>query len=295
MPLFLGIAAGHAALLGLPLFLFFRWKGWANARSSACAGFVIGTVPMGVIAWPWRGKGGSASINGAPTLVDGVPTLAGWLYYGQLLMLLGLLGAFSGVVFWLALIWSGQLRPATQKVGGSQLPAQGSVLPSRVLSLATIALLLTGAVAAIPAITKDRTCHNMFRDGRRTGIASQANIQLDVGMEEWPKLIDIFKKFGATHNLSFRNTSKSHPGVAEMLYLSLCNEQGVNVSVIDQRWASRDYAPLVKGGIHLTVYELRAGSGWAQLAQGLLSELELTWPGQVSSPRRERSLHLYPN
>jgi hypothetical protein len=34
MPLVLGVAVAHATLLGLPLFLFLRRKGWANALSS---------------------------------------------------------------------------------------------------------------------------------------------------------------------------------------------------------------------------------------------------------------------
>jgi hypothetical protein len=115
----------------------------------------------------------------------------------------------------------------------------------------------------------------------RTGVAPQANIQLDVDLKEWPKLIQIFEKFGAAHNLSFRNSSQSKPGVVEMLYLSLCNEKGVNVSVNDQRWASRNYAPFVKGGTNLTVYELRAESGWERIVQRLVSELDSTWPGRV--------------
>jgi hypothetical protein len=281
VPLALGVAVAHAALIGLPLFLFLRRKGWANALSSACAGFVIGAVPQGAIAWPRPSPGSHASVNGIPTIVDGAMTLAGWLNYGKLLMLLGLIGALSGLVFWLTLRWAGQSTLATREVGGSQHRAEGPVPASRAVPLAAIALLLTGAVAAIPEIAKDRTCHNMFRDGRRTGIAPQAHIQLDVDLKEWPKLIQIFEKFGAAHNLLFRSSSQSKPGVVEMLYLSLCNEQGVNVRVSDQRWASRNYAPFGKGGTDLGVYELQANSGWERIAQGLVSELDSTWPGRV--------------
>jgi hypothetical protein len=280
MPLALGIAAGHASILGLPLFLLFRSKGWANALSAACGGLVTGVVPLGALAFTWPRSNGSASVNGMPTMVDGATTLAGWLYYAQLLTVLGSIGALSGIIFWLTLRWSGQLTPAAQNIGGSQLPALTSNLTSRAVLLAPIALALTGAVAAIPEITKDRTCQNMFRDGRPT-VHAQANIQLDVGLEEWAKLIDILEKFGAAHDLSFRNTRIPHPGVAEMLYLGLCNEQGVNVSIIDQRWASRNYASLIKGGTHLDVYELRAGSGWERIAQALVSELDSAWPGRV--------------
>jgi hypothetical protein len=281
MPLVLGVAVAHATLLGLPLFLFLRKRGWANAPSSACAGFVISAVPLGAIAWPRPPPGSRASVNGIPTVVDGATTLAGWLYHGKLLVLLGLIGALSGVVFWSTLRWVGQSTLASRAVGGSKVPVEGSTPSSRAMSLAAIALMITGAIAAIPEIARDRTCHNMFRDGRRTGVAPQANIQLDVDLKEWPKLIQIFEKFGPAHDLSFRNSSQSKPGIVEILYLSLCNDQGVNVRVSDQRWASRNYAPLVRGGTNLIVYELRADSGWERIAQGLISELDSTWPGRV--------------
>jgi hypothetical protein len=281
MPLVLGVAVAHATLLGLPLFLFLRRKGWANALSSACAGFVIGAVPLGAVAWPRPPPGSRASVNGVPTIVDGATTLAGWLYYGKLPVFLGLIGALSGLVFWFTLRWSGQSTLSARMVGRSPHPGPGPTAPGRASPLAAIALLLTGAVAAIPEIAKDRTCHNLFRDGRRTGVAPMANIQLDVDLKEWPKLIQIFEKFAAAHDLSFRNSSQSKAGIAEMLYLSLCNEKGVNVSVIDQRWASRNYASFAKGGSYLTVYELQANSGWERIAQGLVSELDSTWPGRV--------------
>ena len=146
---------------------------------------------------------------------------------------------------------------------------------------AVIALLLTGGVAAIPAITKDRTCHNMFRDGRRTGVTPQARIGLEIDVEGWPKLIQTLQQFAAAHSLSFRNASKSHPEVVQALYLSLCNERGVNITVNDQRWASRSYNPFGGGGVPIGVYELQAGSGWEPLTRSLIGVLESSWPGSV--------------
>ena len=45
-------ALGHAVLLGLPLFLVFRLKGWVNVVSCVALGFAVGAVPAGVLTWP---------------------------------------------------------------------------------------------------------------------------------------------------------------------------------------------------------------------------------------------------
>jgi hypothetical protein len=202
--------------------------------------------------------------------------LAGWLHYGRLLIFLGLLGLLAGVVFWLTLKWSAPTKPAAHDVPGSQ-----QTLRRRSVALAAIALLLAGTALAMPTITMDRTCHNMRRDDTRTVIPAQAVVELQIDMEEWPRLIHALEQYGAAHGLSLRNTSKSHPDVVQMLYVSLCNEQGVNINLIDQRWASRGYKPLVGNGVPVSVYELRPGSGWQSLTRGLIGVLEATWPGQV--------------
>jgi hypothetical protein len=78
--------------------------------SLTLAGFVVAALPVGVWSWPLPFKASSTtasvSIGGrmTQTMVNGMPTLEGWLQYGQLVTLTGLLGAASAFVFWL--IWS---------------------------------------------------------------------------------------------------------------------------------------------------------------------------------------------
>jgi hypothetical protein len=124
-PIAFFVSLGHAIFLGLPLFLIFRSKRWMNAISSIAGGFVVGVIPGGLLAWPLRpGSRSSASINGVPTVVDGIPTAAGWIHYSEALVYLGCFGALAGFVFWLVLKLSGGLA-ITAEVPGSRLSADG--------------------------------------------------------------------------------------------------------------------------------------------------------------------------
>jgi hypothetical protein len=277
LPLAFGIALAHAVLLGLPLFLLLRWKRRVNAAWSIAGGFLVGMVPGAILTWPWRpGSGSSSSSNGVPTVVDGVPTLAGWIGYGETLTILGAFGALGGLVFWLTLKLSGALA------AGEPVPAPGSRRGARAtVGLALAAVALAALVFAIPAIRKDRTCHNMFRDGG-SSISPQVNLDLALGFEDWPALTKRFEDFAAAHALSLRDSSRSQPGVVHVLGLSLCNDKGVNIAAHEQRWAAQNFEPLVAGsGISISAYELRPDSGWKDHMRGLVAALKATWPGKV--------------
>jgi hypothetical protein len=276
LPLAFGIALAHAVLLGLPLFLLLRWKRRVNAAWSIAGGFVVGMIPGAILTWPWRpGSGSSSSADGVPTVVDGVPTLAGWIAYGETLTILGAFGALGGLVFWLTLKLSGALADDPVPAPGSRRGARATV------GLALAAVALSALVFAIPAIRKDRTCHNMLRDGR-SSISPQVNLDLPLGVEDWPVLTKRFEDVAAAHALSLRDSSRSQPGVVHVLGLSLCNDQGVNIAAHEQRWAAQNFEPLVAGsGISISAYELRPDSGWKDPMRGLVAALEATWPGKV--------------
>ena len=228
-PLVFGIAAGHAALLGVPIFLVFRAKHWVNLASCIVAGFVIGAIAVGVLAWPLRFPAlhTTGSVDGVPTIINGVPTLAGWLNYVELLVLFGAFGALSGFVFWCVLKWSGNLPGK-----GNDLPVEQQLATSRTsrgrsIGVAALAISLAGIVLAVPFIIKDRTCHNMFRDGR-TSIDPVVDINLKIDIEDWSKLTTLVTRFALTHKLSIRNDSQDQAGVVRVLALSLCNDLGTN-------------------------------------------------------------------
>src|SRR5262245_63952606 len=75
LPLTLTVTLAHALVLGLPLFLIVRRTGWVNVFSATAGGFLIGAIPIGLMSWPltWT-RGSNVSIEGVPTVIDGVPT-----------------------------------------------------------------------------------------------------------------------------------------------------------------------------------------------------------------------------
>ena len=98
------VTFGHALVLGLPAVLLFHYKRWSNSAAAVAVGFVIGALPVGVLVWPLRpGSGISTSSSSAPTVVDGIPTWAGWLEYLVVAGGAGLLGALGSLVFWVTL------------------------------------------------------------------------------------------------------------------------------------------------------------------------------------------------
>ena len=108
-PFTFAIALGHAVLLGLPLFLVFRSKGWINVMTCVVFGFAVGAVPDGVLTWPMHHAESymSASVDGVPTIVNGVIAAAGSVGYVKPVIYCGMLGALGGLAFWVALICSG--------------------------------------------------------------------------------------------------------------------------------------------------------------------------------------------
>ena len=276
LPLAFAVTLGHSMILGLPVALLYRSKRWTRLSVAIVGAFLIGAVPAGFIAWPMNlALKTTASVDGVATIIDGVPTLAGWLGYLELMAACGGLGAVGGLVFWLTLRCSGAFT-ANDPESTSLVPSQSRIG----ILLAGAAVAASVAVFALPAITKDRSCHNMFRDGRRS-VAPKVNIDLDVTMDNWPRLTTLLEEFGMSHGMSFRNSSDSRPDV-KVLGHSACSEEGLVISALDQRWAQRGYAPVMKGwGVPIGVYGLTNGVGWQLPAQDLVAKLESEWPGKV--------------
>jgi hypothetical protein len=261
-----GIALGHAVVLGLPLFLALRQKGWVNAFSSIAGGFLVGATGGILLTLPRFNRGYSSSVNNVPHIIDGVPTAAGWLSYFGTLAFLGVLGALAGLAFWCILKWSGSARLTGE---ASQVAAyQKSKVGA---AFAAAAVLATIAVFVFPAATTDRTCHNKFRDMRTIG-GALARIDLSITNDDWPRLIRLFREFGEGEKLSFRNSGRDEFGAPRVLALSMCNELGANIEAGQETWAA---------GIGISIYQLREGAGSAKYVRDLAAKLELLWPGSV--------------
>ncbi len=107
------IALAHAVFLGLPLFMVFRAKRWINVITCVVFGFAVGAVPDGVLTWPMQHaeRLTGAAVDGAPTIINGVITAAGWVGFVEPVIYCGSFGALGGLAFWVALTWSGTFEP----------------------------------------------------------------------------------------------------------------------------------------------------------------------------------------
>jgi len=99
------ISSLHVVLLGLPAYAFLRWRNAVRWWSTIPSGFVLAAIPIAFWSWPLRYPElrTTASFNGVQTMIDGVPTAAGWWQYMESVAFFGLCGALSGLAFWLVL------------------------------------------------------------------------------------------------------------------------------------------------------------------------------------------------
>jgi hypothetical protein len=256
------VAIAHALLLGLPLFLLVR-RGRSRAGIVACAlgGFVVAAIPIGALALLSMIGVQSASSDGQPTVVNGVPTLAGWLQYARLVGLTGLLGLIGGLAFW----------ATTQRSGSARLS----------WSVVSAAALLTSSVFVLPLVVRDRSCHGLFSD-TRTSAQPQVHADLKVPADDWKKLEQTFADFAQANELSIRRDEQVRDGRINWRGVDLCNDAGVNINVYDEPWLARVNSPLADKGMRLSVLSLKPDTDWKPLARKLLGEIETTWPAKIT-------------
>jgi hypothetical protein len=268
------LCLAHALVLGLPCVLLLRAKDRLGIVSCAIAGFLVGAVPLGAFALTSMFVTHSASIDGTSTVVNGVPTLAGWIHYAHTVGVLGLFGLAGGLTFWAVSYMSGL---GTGRQAASRI---------RSWSIGSLAVILTGAILVLPTVVRDNSCHNLFRDGR-TSIGSQISADIKLPAEEWAKLEGMFLAFGSTHALSFRRDESIRHGTLMWRSLSLCNEAGVIIYADHQLWLARTNSPLADRGIHLSVFELKPGSEWERFARDLIANIDTAWPQSTTFRGRD--------
>ncbi len=113
VPAFL-IAFGHALVLGAPLFALLQWKKRVNPVTTVFGAFVVGCIAIAVWSWPLRYpemKTTASNSTWGQTMVDGIPTTAGWMSYATGVLTFGGCGLVAGVVFWSYLRIRAKKRP----------------------------------------------------------------------------------------------------------------------------------------------------------------------------------------
>jgi hypothetical protein len=269
LPLAFAIALGHALILGVPVALLFRLKRWDRLWAAVAGAALIGIVPGGILMWPFDPSSrGSGSANGVVLWVDGIPTLAGWMAYAELLMTQAMLGAMGGLICWLTL----------RSCGVVPVDPSRRLRPRMGLLLAVLAIAASGSVVALPLLSADRSCHNLFRDGRRS-VSTVLNIDLDIAQTDWADLAKLLEQFGQSRQMSFRDLSQRGAPEVDLLSLSVCAENSPVVSVDEQRWRSDPSAG--DRGVAVYLYDPRGGHDWPSLARDLVAALDGRWNGKV--------------
>jgi hypothetical protein len=272
--IFLVILA-HALLLGLPLFLFLRSRIRVGLIVCLAAGFLVGAVPLPLLGLLATSGGNySAWTGGTPIVVNGIPTLAGLLQHAQIAGLFGAFGLAAAFTFWAILRWSGgsALEPFANR-------ASREIPRPRQWLVALAAILLTCGVVILPGVVIDRSCHNLFLDGR-SSVSPQIFSYIELNAEDWPKLKQIFSDFGSAHSLELRTDQNVRDGKLLWRDLNLCNEMGVNIDALDQPWLIEVKSPTPRG-VKLAVYEMKPYSGWGPLARDLVGKIAAGWPEKI--------------
>lgn len=98
----LTVSGAYVVALGIPTYLLLRKLNAIRWWSTIGAGFVLGAVPVAILTWPLRYAElrTSATINGVQTMIDGTPTMAGWIQYISGALFVGACGAVGAFAFW---------------------------------------------------------------------------------------------------------------------------------------------------------------------------------------------------
>lgn len=99
----LAVSMLHVVVLGIPGFLMLRWRRALSWPSILLAGFVLGALPGAILSWSLQYAGSQACAihDGVATMIDGLPTAAGWLRYLGGVSILGAYGISGAAAFWL--------------------------------------------------------------------------------------------------------------------------------------------------------------------------------------------------
>lgn len=270
LALYISIVAMAHGLLATPIFMYLNNKNKVSFLKCLLFGYLIGSLPIAIFIFPLSGQGSYSTVNDVATLIDGIPTLAGWRHYFLSFSYFGIIGSSVGIIFWVVLNYYTRKRIQTL--------ASFVTSPSGWVTAGLIAF-----VILIPNATKDRSCHNPLRDGK-SSIGPVLSIQINVSIDEWRQVRKIFSAFANKNSLSFKDSSESRSQAVKLLRLSMCLETGVLIKTNEQRWASNDFVPAMaaRDGVGVYIYSPSEADNWQSLASLLIEEFEDQFPSGIS-------------
>lgn len=114
----LGTSVSFVVLFGVPVFLMLLWRNAIRWWSAIVAGFAVAGLPIAYGLWPYSDPSLQTTASHwnvermVQTMIDGVPTLDGWIEYAVVVGEVGLFGAVGGFAGWF--VWH-ILRPSSER------------------------------------------------------------------------------------------------------------------------------------------------------------------------------------
>ncbi len=257
-PAILLVTGAIALCLAMPAYLVLRRYRQETWWSCITAGFVVGAIVAACILLPATG---SVQIGQEMTVVAGRRTAAGWRMYAEAVGIAGGVGAAAASIFCAA------LRLLERS---ARSPRLGRLALTAGISLA---IAVGWTVFAIPGLIMDRSCHNVFRDGR-TSISPVLFFAVEVGEGEWPRLQDIVDRFATDERWAVDQSNADDKAFSPRRFVDVCTEPGTDI-ILDGFDAPGAH------WVTVSVYQPQGGDSWQEPARHLLAAIEAGFPGRL--------------
>jgi hypothetical protein len=126
-----------------------------------------------------------------------------------------------------------------------------------------------------------------FRE-KLAGSKPELLIELELGVEHWPKLKGQLEKIAKENNVRFFFDDREYGGLT-MFNASLCSEDGLFMNVDKRIWANSSVSKLP---MMLTIYTYKNQSAWVFFTEKLKSSMETNWKEYYVKNESEVSLEL---
>ena len=258
-PIVLLVTGAITLFVAVPAYFVLRLFRRETWRTCVAAGFLVGAIVAACVLLPV--SGGSVQIGPEMTVVAGVRTAAGWRMLAEAVGIAGGIGAGAGAVFW------AELRLLER---GRRWPRLGWLPLTAGISLAIAA---SWTIFAIPGLTMDRSCHNLFRDGR-TSIAPVLYFTVELAGGEWPRFQATAERFATAEGWAIDESNDKDKAFSHSRFVSACVEPGTEIRFDGAAMPDRSRA-------RVSVYQPQGGTSWREPARRLLTSIQASFPGRL--------------
>jgi hypothetical protein len=117
------------------------------------------------------------------------------------------------------------------------------------------------------------------------GLSPRVGLSLHVNLDEaeWPAFAAIMGEFAGEQGLRLYDGSETHGDASNMLYLSLCDEAGIQLMTDERHWRiGPEWDWQVDNDVEVRVHARDVASNWPETVDALERRLETAWPGRVT-------------